>query len=150
MAEEQEGDESLRSFLAEKSHKVQTLLLSSGRNLIQISENSNLRTFIPLSLRQQLFYDHHNLCHPSTRDTKKELTKKYFWPYMNKDISKWCAECLPCQESKITRHIKLPPKTIPVPRHRFQHINVDIVGPLPPAFIRLFLSYTFYRFRYLF
>ena len=35
--------------------------------------------------------------------------------------------------SKVQRHIKALLETFCVPQHRFDHINVDLVGPLPPS-----------------
>lgn len=31
------------------------------------------------------------------------------------------------------RHVKAPLKTFEVPERRFDHVNVDLVGPLPPS-----------------
>ena len=36
-------------------------------------------------------------------------------------------------KSKVVRHVKPPIKTISVPKDRFQHVHVDLVGPLPIA-----------------
>lgn len=50
---------------------------------------------------------------------------------MNKDISYRAKTCLACQRAKIHRHVKNIPEHIPIPDGRFQHIHLDIVGPLP-------------------
>lgn len=39
---------------------------------------------------------------------------------------------MPCQKAKISRHIRNVPAHIPVPDERFQHIHLDLIGPLPP------------------
>ncbi|CAB0034118.1 unnamed protein product [Trichogramma brassicae] len=39
--------------------------------------------------------------------------------------------CVPCQQSKITRHNKPAPMHFDAPDSRFQYIHVDLVGPLP-------------------
>ena len=39
----------------------------------------------------------------------------------------------PCQSSKIHRHIKAPLEQFGIPHRHFDHIHVDIVGPLPPS-----------------
>ena len=49
---------------------------------------------------------------------------------MNKDILHWARSYVSCQRNKISRHIKNPPKHIVVLEH-FQHVHIDIVGPLP-------------------
>jgi hypothetical protein len=35
--------------------------------------------------------------------------------------------------AKVHRHVQVPPQHIPVPTHRFSHIHVDLVGPLPAS-----------------
>lgn len=52
---------------------------------------------------------------------------------MNKDITSWSRTCLPCQRSKIHRHVQRPPEHIEVPDERFYYIHMDIVGPLPES-----------------
>ena len=48
--------------------------------------------------------------------------------------------CIPCRSSKIHIHIKAPLHQFHIPHSSFDHIHVDIVGPLPPfnGFIYLF------------
>ncbi len=52
---------------------------------------------------------------------------------MSKDIKQYCQSCIPCQKSKITRHNKSPIQPIEVPNERFNHVHMDIVGPLPSS-----------------
>lgn len=52
---------------------------------------------------------------------------------MAKDVKEWARTCLACQKSKVSRHIHLRPVGITVPDTRFEHIHIDIVGPLPPS-----------------
>lgn len=37
------------------------------------------------------------------------------------------------QKNKTTRHNNSPYEHIPIPSQRFNHVHVDIVGPLPPS-----------------
>jgi hypothetical protein len=39
--------------------------------------------------------------------------------------------CLHCQRSKVHRHVHLQPEQIEIPRRRFAHVHVGLVGPLP-------------------
>lgn len=50
---------------------------------------------------------------------------------MKKDIKEWAKSCLPCQRAKIQKHTKNLPQKISVPNQRFQHIHLDLIGPLP-------------------
>jgi hypothetical protein len=51
---------------------------------------------------------------------------------------------LGCQRAKVHLHIQVPPQHIPVPSHRFSHIHMDLVGPLPASkgFTHLFIDRT--------
>ena len=52
---------------------------------------------------------------------------------MQRDITRWCRECIPCQVSKTTRHTIPVLQEIPVPHRRFTEVTLDLVGPLPPS-----------------
>lgn len=87
------------------------------------------RPYLPEKFRRLAFDNIHNLSHPGIRVTKKLISQKYFWPGMNTDIGKWARACISCQRSKVQRH------TITAlgqfsESGRFEHIHIDIVGPL--------------------
>ncbi|XP_078286576.1 uncharacterized protein LOC144611375 [Rhinoraja longicauda] len=48
-------------------------------------------------------------------------------------VGHWAITCIPCQTAKVQRHVRVPLEEFIVPRQRFDHIHVDIVGPLPPS-----------------
>lgn len=50
---------------------------------------------------------------------------------MNKEISTWTRQCIECQRAKIHRHNKSPLASYTPTNSRFEHLNIDIVGPLP-------------------
>jgi hypothetical protein len=50
---------------------------------------------------------------------------------MNRDVKQWVKDCQTCSRAKVTRQPAAALQPIPVPRQRFSHIHVDIVGPLP-------------------
>ena len=52
---------------------------------------------------------------------------------MNSDINYWTKSCIPCQKSKIQRHTKSKIEQFDLPKVRFEHIHMDIVGPLPSS-----------------
>lgn len=97
------------------------------------TSNKTPRPYIPKEFRQEVFNSVHSLSHPSVRTTRKKLSHLYFWPNMNKDINLWTTTCVQCQKQKIHRHVKTPIENISVPRGRFRHVHVDIVGPLPSS-----------------
>jgi transposase InsO family protein len=52
---------------------------------------------------------------------------------MSKDITEIACSCMGCQLGKIHRHVYLEPEHIAVPRRRFSHFHIDLVGPLPKS-----------------
>ncbi|GBN84551.1 Transposon Tf2-6 polyprotein [Araneus ventricosus] len=63
------------------------------------------RPFVPKEFRRRIFETLHNLSHPDVKATR----------------------------GKIQRHTVSPLGTYPVPRHQFDHVHIDLVGPLPPS-----------------
>lgn len=52
---------------------------------------------------------------------------------MRKDCRDWARACIPCQRTKVNRHVTSPLGTYNLPRARFKQIHIDLVGPLPPS-----------------
>lgn len=94
--------------------------------------NNMVRPYIPLQFRRTAFDSIHNLSHPGIRATRKLVTSKFFWPNMNIDINKWSKACLNCQKAKVNRHTISNLDRFPS-ANRFEHINIDIIGPLPTS-----------------
>ena len=91
------------------------------------------RPIVPTGWRKRVFDSIHNLSHPGILTTIKLVTTKFVWHNIAKQIRQWAKECLSCQRAKIHRHTKAPLSQIRVPSRRFEHINVDLVGPLPSS-----------------
>ncbi|KAL7305110.1 hypothetical protein TKK_0002517 [Trichogramma kaykai] len=94
-------------------------------------DSFNIRPYVPASLRPLVFELFHGLAHPSAKITERMLRKFYIWPKISDDVALYCKACIPCQQSKITRHNKPAPMHFDAPDSKFQHIHVDLVGPLP-------------------
>ncbi len=91
------------------------------------------RPIVPSEFRHAVFDLLHSLSHPGIRATQKLLTDRYVWPNINADVRKWTRSCLECQKSKVQRHTITPLSTFSTPDARFDHVHVDLVGPLPPS-----------------
>lgn len=91
------------------------------------------RPYIPSSLRKDVFEHVHNLCHAGVKPTTKLIKKSFIWPSMTKDIEIFCKSCIPCQKTKTQKHNKTAFQPISTPNSRFEHVHIDIVGPLPPS-----------------
>lgn len=91
------------------------------------------RPYIPKNHRQQIFDTLHGLSHPGIRATNKLIRSRFVWPSINRDCNTWAKQCIPCQRSKIIRHTKAPTGSFPDQIRRFEHVHLDIVGPLPSS-----------------
>ncbi|XP_064482774.1 uncharacterized protein LOC135395588 [Ornithodoros turicata] len=47
------------------------------------------RPFVPAALRREVFSSYHSLSHPGIRATQELISRRYVWPFMNKDIKRW-------------------------------------------------------------
>ena len=92
-----------------------------------------LRPYVPLTLRRQIFDHLHGISHPGIRATQRLIASKYVWPSMNKDVRHWTRTCQACQRAKVQFHTTLPIGRFHPPDARFDHVHVDLVGPLPPV-----------------
>ena len=75
----------------------------------------------------------HGLSHLSVRVTRRLVADKFVWHGLRKQVGLWAKACIACQTSKVQQHIRAPLETFQVPHRRFDHIHVDLVGPLPPS-----------------
>ena len=91
------------------------------------------RPIVPSTWRYKVFETIHNLSHPSIRTTRNLVSSKFVWHGLKKQVGEWAKQCVACQTSKVQRHIRAPFSKIDIPLRRFDHIHVDIVGPLPPS-----------------
>ena len=94
--------------------------------------DKQVRPYIPQEFRKLVFDTVHNISHPGIRATRKMITQRFFWPEMNKDVNRWAKSCIHCQKVKIQRHTVSKLGSFPI-TERFEHIHVDIVGPLPTS-----------------
>ena len=91
------------------------------------------RPWVPEAFSRTVFHALHDLSHPGRRASARLVSGHFVWHGLNKDVVTWAAACVACQRAKIHRHVRSAPKKIPIPDSRFQSINVDLVGPLPPS-----------------
>lgn len=133
LSKDQENDEELKMLLTKKHLKFKKLKLphSSEEIICEISTDT-ARPYLPNQFRKAAYKALHEISHPGIRNTRKLLTSKFFWPSMNKDVNEWTKTCLACQKSKVHRHTITPLAQFQETR-RFEHIHMDIVGPLPPS-----------------
>jgi hypothetical protein len=105
-----------------------------GGTLLRGDISSNVfRPLVPVPMRTAVISAIHNVAHPGIEATVRLVTAKFCWPKMAKQIRLFAQQCVPCQMAKVSTHVHLTPAAIPVPQRRFEHLHVDLVGPLPPS-----------------
>ena len=91
------------------------------------------RPYLTAKFRRKVFSSLHSLGHPSHRATKTLINNRFVWHGMNIDIARWCRTCKGCQTAKVSRHNTPVYGKFTEPTERFDHVHIDIVGPLPYA-----------------
>ncbi|XP_069798691.1 C4b-binding protein alpha chain-like [Narcine bancroftii] len=59
------------------------------------------------------------------------VAEHFVWHGLKKQVAQMARNCTHCQASKVQRHVKAPMQHFDPPARRFNHLHVDIVGPLP-------------------
>ncbi|KAL1129531.1 hypothetical protein AAG570_012476 [Ranatra chinensis] len=132
LAQEQQVDSELPTLRVNPQLQLKSLTVP-GTNCSLIFETSTLYTkitthgHIPPYPRHQSSW---NTGHTQTYESA--MAQRYFWPSMNADVARWTRACIPCQRSKVGRHTVAPIGVFP-PAGRFEHVHLDIIGPLPPS-----------------
>lgn len=135
----QDSDIELQFLLQkQRSNTVKFHLSQENVSLANIklwceTSSSVQRIYVPTSLRLTIFSNFHNISHPGVRPTQRLIKTRFFWPRMNRDIYNWTKSCLNCQSAKINRHTKSAFQIFNIPKGRFEHIHIDLVGPLTPS-----------------
>lgn len=134
IAKHQENDIELQTAHTDTSLKLKKIKIPNV-NVTVLCDTSTGRTrpFIPMGYRQTVFEKVHSLSHPGVRASTKLISDRFVWPNMKKNIKQWVQTCIACQKSKIQRHTRSALEKYIAPNNRFEHVNIDIVGPLPPS-----------------
>jgi len=135
MAKDQTADPETQAYRTAISglHFEDIPVGNKGLTLLCDVSTGHHRPLVPSNWRRKVFDVVHSLSHPAIRTTRKLLAKKFIWHGVAKDVTEWARTCLDCQRSKIQRHTRAPLTPIAVPNQRFDHIHIDLVGPLPPS-----------------
>lgn len=133
LAKSQATDAELHKLITEGSSlRLEKLTLPGCRTPLYCDVSTpTSRPFVTKFFRKQVFDCLHSLSHPGANTTAKVVAERYVWPSVRKDCREWAKTCLDCQRCKITRHVNAPLGTYSLPRARFKHLHIDLVGPLP-------------------
>lgn len=97
------------------------------------SSTNSCRPYLTPNYRKMAFDSIHNVSHPGIRATRKLVAQRFFWPGLNKDVTRWAKCCISCQKCKVNRHTISDLQQYSECK-RFEHVNIDIVGPLKLSF----------------
>jgi transposase InsO family protein len=86
---------------------------------------------VPASQQRAVFTAIHGVAHPGVQATRRLISARFVWPRMAADIAAWCRDCMQCNISKVTTHLRAAVEPIDLPPPRFAHLHVDLVGPFP-------------------
>ncbi|GFU52272.1 transposon Tf2-11 polyprotein [Trichonephila clavipes] len=135
IAQTQQTDQELHTLIASGTSlelKKVTFPNSSTEIMCDLSTGT-ARPYIPKQHRQDVFSAIHNLSHPGIRRSVHLMKQHFVWPSISSDVAKWARHCLACQKSKIHRHTRSPLSSFQEPSQRFDHVHLDLIGPLPPS-----------------
>ncbi|MEL7341755.1 MAG: RNase H-like domain-containing protein, partial [Bacteroidota bacterium] len=134
LAQAQQEDPSIPDLKSSTYLQLQDLPLPHSPGTILCDTSlPQPRPYVPPSYRRIIFDQLHSLSHPGIRASQKLVTERFVWPSINTDIRQWTRSCIKCQQAKIHRHVNAPLGTFLTPDARFDHLHIDLVGPLPPS-----------------
>ncbi|GBL74419.1 Retrovirus-related Pol polyprotein from transposon 412 [Araneus ventricosus] len=136
MAEEQQTDPELQDILSSNTTSLVLQPLPVGEPLVTLHCDVSLgriRPFVPDNFRRKVFTNLHSLSHPGIRASVRMVSERYVSPSMKADVTLWARTCLQCQQAKISRHTRSKLSDFVPPSARFEHVHIDLVGPLPPS-----------------
>lgn len=107
-------------------------LFNSKKYIVCEVSTDSARPYLTEKFRRLAYDWIHNLSHPGIKASRKLVSDRYFWPNMNKDVGNWAKTCIKCQRAKIQKHTNSDLGTFESSK-RFEHIHIDIVGPLPTS-----------------
>lgn len=91
-----------------------------------------LRLYVPMQLRQEVVNEYHNKDHLGVDKTYDNISSKYFWPRLYKELHEYINNCVTCQQRSSFNSKPLLQET-DVPPFPFAKIAVDLSGPYPTS-----------------
>ncbi|CDH56331.1 predicted protein [Lichtheimia corymbifera JMRC:FSU:9682] len=122
----------LKDLLEENKHKF---VARDGHvyRIIRNGDKYEERKYVLFARRADLVQDFHESVGHAGKTTVVDLmTKRWWWPFMRKDIQEWLAACSECQlaarADRKTHHAPMIPLDVPPP---FSRWHLDFIGELP-------------------
>ena len=135
LAEAQANDPDVQAYrTAITNLKLKDVPMAGGSFTVLCDVSTGpARPIIPEPWRRRVFDTIHALTHPGAKTTRRLIAAKFVWHGLNKQVALWAKSCLNCQRSKVQTHVKAPLQTFAPSTRRFDHVHIDLVGPLPES-----------------
>jgi hypothetical protein len=135
LAASQDGDNELRTLLVSSTAlRLERQQIPGTKVSIYCDTSAGKpRSYVPASLRLQVFQSVHDLSHLGTKATAKLVAQCFVCPGMQKDCRAWARVCQACQRSKVSPYTVTPVGAFTLPSARFLHVHIDLVGSLPTS-----------------
>ncbi|GBM25137.1 Pro-Pol polyprotein [Araneus ventricosus] len=134
MAEEQQTGPGLQDILSANTTSLATLPVGEPPVTLHCDVSlDRIRPFVPENFRREVFTNLHSLSHPGIRASVRIISERYVCPSMKADVTLWARTCLQCQQTKVSRHTRSKLSHFVPPSARFEHVHIDLVGPLSPS-----------------
>ena len=88
---------------------------------------------MPKGWRRWVFDVIHGLPHPSIHTSRRLIASKFVWHILKKQVGVWAKAYISCLTSKVKQHVRALLQSIQISSRHFDHIHIDLVGPLPPS-----------------
>lgn len=134
IAELQTSDRTLQDFISGTQPTSLLLSLTKDVNNNELwcdTSHGRCRPYVPAAAQHSVMTKLHGHAHPGARATAQLISSKYVWSNMDKMCRSYARSCLTCQQNKVHRHNQTALGNFKTPDARFQHVHMDIVGPLP-------------------
>ena len=135
MASDQTADSDIQAYRSGPTAlQLEDVVFDAAKaTLLCDTSTGTPRPLVPAVWRRRVFDAIHGLSHPGVKASTKLVSVRFVWPGLRKEVRAWAGSCLPCQRAKVHRHTRAPLAPFVVPERRFDHVNVDLVGPLPSS-----------------
>ena len=135
LAEAQKEDAELMELLKpskdQQSLQLQLVPVPGSDVQLYCDTSPKPRPYVPADFRRQIFDSLHGLSHPGIKASATLVSSRFVWPNVQKDCRTWARSCAACQRAKVTRHVQAPLGHYAPVSNRFQHVHIDLIGPLP-------------------
>ena len=126
-----ELSELLKSSENQQSLKLELLPIPGTDVQLYCDTTAKPRPSVPADLRRRIFNSLHGLSHPGIKASTQLVSSRFVWPNIRQDCRTWARSCAACQRAKVSRHVQAPLRNFAPVSNQFQHIHIDLIGPLP-------------------